>query len=224
MHLLGWKPLSHYLRPVCQDTDENVTLCIILRYQKFWQISIWGLKEEKRPAYLKCSSLLQQDSHSTNYKNYFEHRAQWSMGWSRTSLSWQSISRGTRGNVHNMLVVLMLWLTSVERLSSSHLSSARAAIGTRTTSYSEAKSSVIPLITSPLWIWLITLLLEKNKSESIDKQTDTDTRTVRARMEERLLAITTVSEPICGQKPRSNWRKEGPKWQGIPISILTGLW
>lgn len=84
-----------------------------------------------------------------NYKNYFEHRAQWSMGWSRTSLSWQSISRGTRGNVHNMLVVLMLWLTSVERLSSSHLSYARAAIGTRTISYSEAKSSVLPLITSP---------------------------------------------------------------------------
>lgn len=104
---------------------------------------------EKKTAYLNCSSLLQQDSHSMNYKNYFEHRAQWSMGWSRTSLSWQSISRGTRGNIHNMLVVLMLWLTSVERLSSSHLSYARAAIGTRTISYSEAKSSVLPLITSP---------------------------------------------------------------------------
>lgn len=85
-----------------------------------------------------------------HYKNYFEHRAQGSMGGSRTSLRWRSISRDTRGNVHNIMrVVLMLWLTDVERLGSSHLSYARAAIGTRTTSYSEAKSSVLPLITSP---------------------------------------------------------------------------
>lgn len=79
-----------------------------------------------------------------------QERAQGYMGWGRTSLSQRSTYRGTRDNLHNITQeVLMLWLIDAEWTGSNHLSYARASIGSKTTSYPEAKSSVLPLIMSP---------------------------------------------------------------------------
>lgn len=55
-----------------------------------------------------------------------------------------------------------------------------------------------------MWIWLVTLALEKNKSLLINRRMQIDTGTFRAKMEERLLADTAILEWVCGQQARSD--------------------
>ena len=53
-----------------------------------------------------------------------------------------------------------------------------------------------------MWIWLVTLLLEMNKSLLINRHMQIDTGTFRAKMEERLLAGAAVLEWVFGQQAR----------------------
>lgn len=53
-----------------------------------------------------------------------------------------------------------------------------------------------------MWIWLVTLALDKNKSLLINRRIQKDAGTFRAKTEERLLAGTAVLEWVCGQQAR----------------------
>lgn len=115
------------------------------------------------------------------------------------------------------------WLTAavLDRLDSVHVSYARAAIGSYTTAaqlWSQLSSQEFCSTSNNelMWIWLVALALEKNKSVLINRHIQTDTGTFRAKMVERLLAGTAALELICGQQAQSDWHEEGPQWQGIP--------
>lgn len=74
-----------------------------------------------------------------------------------------------------------------------------------------------------MWIWRLALGLEKKNSLLINRCIQLDTGTPRAKMEEGLLAGPAVLETVYRGAPRADGHKEGPKWQGIPISLPKGL-